>query len=89
MSVVSDSIDIITAQASTLDTLVSDFRAAKAAIDAAELAIRKAQPTANHHASAGRIRLAYYAHALMVEPSIAGRKTVAELATQAWAGVQA
>ncbi len=46
MSVVSDNIAIITAQAATLDTLV-------------------------------------------IEPSIEGRKTVAEFATSSWAGVAA
>lgn len=87
MSVVSDNIAIITAQAATLDTLVSDFRAAKAAIDAAEAEIRKAQPAGGHDAHSGRIRLANYAHALLVEPSIEGRRTVVELATSAWAAV--
>lgn len=87
MSVVSDNIAIITAQAATLDTLIADFRAAKAAIDAAELAIRKAQPAGGHDVILGRTRLANVAHALMLEPSVEERKTVATLATDAWAGV--
>ncbi|WP_425906809.1 hypothetical protein [Nitrobacter sp. TKz-YC02] len=70
-----------------MDTLVSDFRAARAIIDAAETEIRKAQPAGGHDAHSGRIRLANYAHALMVEPILEGSKTVATLATDAWAGV--
>ncbi len=89
MASVSENIAVIVAQAEILDGLIADFRAAKAAIDAAELAIRKAQPAEGHDVILGRARLAYYAHALMIEPSIEGRKTVAELATSGWAGVSA
>jgi hypothetical protein len=87
MSVVSDNIAIITAQAATLDTLITDFQTAKAAIEAAELAIRKEQPNANHAAHAGRIRLAEYARALMGDPNLNGGQSVASLATAAWTGV--
>jgi hypothetical protein len=87
MPTVQENIATITAKAAELDTLVADFRAAKAAIDAAELEIRKAQPFEGHETISGRIRLAFYDHALMVEPSLEGRKTVAALASQAWAGI--
>lgn len=87
MATVSENIETINTQAAILDGLVSDFRAAKAVIDAAEKDIRQAQLGSNHDAIAGRARLAFYAHALMVEPSIVGRKTVAELASAAWDGV--
>jgi hypothetical protein len=87
MSVVSDNIDIINTQAAALDTLIASFRTAKAAIDAAELAIRQAQPNANHEAHAGRIRLAQYAHMLMVDPNLNGGQSVADLASAAFDGV--
>lgn len=87
MATVSENIATITAKAAELDTMIADFRAAKAIIEAAELEIRKAQPFGGHDTYAGRVRLAHYAHALMVEPSIEGRKTVEALATDAWAGV--
>lgn len=83
MSVTTD-IAAITAQAATLDTLVTNYLAAKAACDAAELSIRQAQPYANHHAVAGRIRLAEHAIARMRNPSL---PTCAALAASAWAGV--
>ncbi|WP_347265340.1 hypothetical protein [Nitrobacter sp.] len=87
MATVSENIATITAKAAELDTLVSDFRAAKAAIDTAESEIRKAQPFEGHDTISGRVRLALYAHALMVAPSLEGRKTVAALAMDAWSGV--
>lgn len=87
MATVSENIATITTKAAELDTLVAQFRAAKAAIDAAETEIRKAQPFEGHEATAGRIRLALYAHALMVEPATDGRKSVETLASEAWAGV--
>jgi hypothetical protein len=87
MPTVQENIATITAKATELDTLIADFRAAKAMIDAAETAIRKAEPFEGHETIAGRIRLAHYAHALMVSPNLEGRKTVAALAADAWAGV--
>jgi len=87
MATTAENIATITAKAAELDTLVAQFRAAKAIIDAAELEIRKAQPTASHEAHPGRVRLALYAHGLMVEPNLNGGKTVAAFASEAWAGV--
>lgn len=87
MATVSQNIATIAAQAAILDGLVADFRAAKALIDEAEKEIRMAQPGANHDCIGGRVRLALYAHRLMAEPSIDGSKTVAQLASDAWAGV--
>ena len=87
MATVSQNIATIAAQAAILDGIVADFRAAKTLIDAAESEIRMAQPGANHDCIDGRIRLAFYATRLMTEPSITGRKTVAQLASDAWAGV--
>lgn len=87
MATVSQNIATIINQAEILDDLVSQFRSAAAIIIAAETEIRKSHPGANSEAVGGRIRLAYYAHALMVEPSIAGRQSVAALASSAWSGV--
>lgn len=87
MATVTQNIATITAQAAVLDTLVSQFLAARALIDAAELEIRQSQPAANHHARAGRIRLAEYARSLMGNPNLNGGQTVAALASAAWAGV--
>jgi len=87
MATVTQNISTIVTQAAVLDTLVAQFRAAKAIIDVAESEIRQAQPGGGHDARAGRIRLAYYAHALMVEPSITGRQSVASMASDAWTGV--
>ncbi|WOH68659.1 hypothetical protein [Bradyrhizobium sp. BWA-3-5] len=87
MATVAQNITTITTQAAVLDSLVTQFLAAKALIDTAENEIRQAQPTANHHARAGRIRLALYAHALMGNPGLNGGKTVAALAAEAWTGV--
>ena len=86
MATTSQNIATIIEQAEVLDALISQFRAAKATIDAAELEIRKAQPGV-HEAHAGRNRLALYAHARMVEPNLNGGKTVAAHASDSWAGV--
>lgn len=83
MTVTTD-IATITAQAGTLDTLVANYLAAKAAVDAAELSIRQAQPSANHGAIAGRIRLAEHAINRMRNPSL---PTCAAFAASAWSGV--
>jgi hypothetical protein len=87
MATVLQNTSTINAQAAVLDKLVAQFHAAKAIIDAAETEIRKAQPNANHDARPGRVRLALYAHALMVSPNLNDGKTVAELAAEAWDGV--
>lgn len=87
MATVSANIATIQAQAAVLDTLIGQFAAAKALIDAAELEIRQTQPGANHPQRAGRIRLAEYAISRMANPSHNGGKTLATLATEAWTGV--
>jgi hypothetical protein len=85
MATVAQNIATINTQAAVLDTLVTQFLAAKAIIDAAETEIRTARPGANHEANAGRVRLAHYAIARMADGS-AG-KTCAQLASEAWTGV--
>ena len=87
MATVSENIATIAAKAAELDTVVAQYLAAKAIIDAAETEIRQAQPNANHDTRAGRIRLAEYARALMGNPNLNGGKTVATLASEAWTGV--
>lgn len=87
MATIAQNITTINTQAAVLDSLVTQFLAAKAIIDAAENEIRQAQPNANHHARAGRVRLAEYARSLMGNPSLNGGQTVAALATSAWSGV--
>lgn len=85
MATVSANIATIQAQSAVLDTLIGQFNAAKALIEAAENEIRQAQPFANHETRAGRIRLAEYARSKMGDASLT--KTVATLATEAWSGV--
>lgn len=87
MATVPQNITIIQTQAAVLDTLVTNFLAAKALIDQAETEIRAAQPGANHEARAGRVRLAEYAIARTRDQSANGGKTCATLASEAWAGV--
>jgi hypothetical protein len=87
MATPAENIATITAKAAELDDLVTQFRAARAIIDAAETEIRKAQPNANHEMVSGRVRLALYAHARMVDPIVNNGKTVAALSAEAWSGV--
>ncbi|MGM4915893.1 hypothetical protein [Tardiphaga sp. 813_E8_N1_3] len=87
MATVAANIATIVNQAAALDTLVTQFRAAKAIIEAAELEIRQAQPNANHDTRAGRIRLADYAVGRMTDQSQFNGPTVASFAASAWAGV--
>jgi hypothetical protein len=75
----------IVAKAAEIDDLVSDFRAAKAIIDAAEFEIRQALPSEPMDAIAGRARLADYGHALMVKPSLDGIPSTEATANNAWA----
>jgi len=85
MATISENIAIIQAKAAELDALVDQFRAAKGVIDAAEAEIRHLRGGAV--AKAGQERLADYAHALMVKPSITADSTVAQTAATAWEGV--
>lgn len=87
MATVAQNLTTINTQAAVLDTLVTQFLAAKALIDAAETEIRQAQPNANHHARAGRVSLAQYAVNRMISPNANGGQTVAALASSAWTGV--
>lgn len=75
----------IVAKAAEIDSLVSQFREAKAIIDAAEFEIRTAMPAEPMDAIAGRARLADYGHSLMVRPSIEGMPSTEATATAAWA----
>jgi hypothetical protein len=84
MPIPSENAATIVAKAAEIDDLVSQFRAAKAVIDAAELEIRKALPAENFDIS-GRQRLADYGHSLMVRPSIEGAASTEAAATAAWA----
>lgn len=86
MATVAANIATIQAQAAVLDSLVTQFKAAKALIDAAELDIRQQRLAANHDAISGRVRLAMYGHALMIS-NLNGGKSCATLASEAWAGV--
>lgn len=87
MASVNENIEVILEQAEILDQLVADFRASAALIAAAEDEIRKARPGKNDEMIAGRIRLAYFAHARMVAPDISSGPSVTERATEAWSGV--
>jgi hypothetical protein len=87
MATVAQNITTINTQAAVLDTLVTQFLAAKAIIEAAEKEIRVTQPGANHEARAGRVRLAEYARSLMGDPGLNGGQTVAAHASAAWTGV--
>jgi hypothetical protein len=85
MATIAANIATIQAQAAVLDTLIGQFAAAKALIDAAELDIAQQQPFGGHDVRVGRRRLAEYARSKMGDASFT--KTVATLASEAWAGV--
>ena len=85
MATIAANIATIQAQAAVLDTLIGQFAAAKALIDAAELDIAQQQPFAAHDVRVGRRRLAEYARSKMGDASFT--QTVAALAASAWAGV--
>lgn len=84
MATIAENIATIQAKAVELDALVDQFRAAKGVIDAAEAEIRHERGSVV--AKAGQERLADYAHALMVKPSITADSTVAQVAVTAWEG---
>lgn len=85
MATIEENKAIIQAKAVELDALVAQFRAAKAVTDEAEREIRHLRGGAV--AKSGQERLADYAHALMMKPSIDSDSTVAQVAAEAWAGV--
>ncbi|RUU85562.1 hypothetical protein EOB59_31755 [Mesorhizobium sp. M7A.F.Ca.MR.176.00.0.0] len=86
MADIASNIETIQSKAAELDGLVTQVRAAKAVIDAAEAEIRKLRPV-SEPSRAYQERLALVALDAMAKPSIAGDKTVTELAAIAWAGV--
>ena len=71
------------ADSTTLDAIIAQFRAIKADIDAREAEIQRALP-GRVMAKAGQARLAEYAASLMVKPGIEGDQSVAALAAAAW-----
>ncbi|ESZ17724.1 hypothetical protein X735_11220 [Mesorhizobium sp. L2C085B000] len=85
MANIATNIATIQTKAAEIDTLIGQFRAAKTAIEAAELEIKKLRPWATPLAH--QERLAMSALDAMAKPSIVGDKTIAELAAAAWAGV--
>ncbi|TGQ15872.1 hypothetical protein [Mesorhizobium sp. M00.F.Ca.ET.217.01.1.1] len=86
MADIATNIATIQAKAAELDALIVQVRAAKAAIEAAEAEIRRLRP-ASETSRAYQERLTLVALDQMVKPSIAGDKSIAELAAAAWAGV--
>jgi hypothetical protein len=86
MATIAENIDTIKNTAADLDTIIADFRAAKATIDAAEAEIRQARPSSDP-SRAYQERLALVAIDAMGKPSVANDKTIAQLADEAWDGV--
>ncbi|MER9212383.1 hypothetical protein NKI54_09945 [Mesorhizobium sp. M0663] len=86
MADIATNIATIQAKAAELDALIGQVRAAKAVIEAAEAEIRQLRPKSDP-SRAYQERLALVALDAIGKPSIAGEKTIAELAAAAWAGV--
>ncbi|ESX70661.1 MULTISPECIES: hypothetical protein [unclassified Mesorhizobium] len=86
MTDIATNIATIQTKAAELDTLIGQVRAAKAAVDAAEAEIRQQRPV-SEPSRAYQERLALVAFDQMGKPSIAGDRTIAALAADAWAGV--
>lgn len=86
MATIAANIATIQTKAAELDALIVQVRAAKAAIEAAEAEIRRLRPV-SEPSRAYQERLALVALDAMGKPSIAGDKTLADLAAAAWAGV--
>ncbi|MES0016152.1 hypothetical protein [Mesorhizobium sp. M0036] len=86
MASIATNIATIQTKAVELDTLIGQVRAAKAVIEAAEAEIRQLRPKSDP-SRAYQERLALVALDAIGKPSIAGDKTIAELAAAAWAGV--
>lgn len=86
MADIAENIETIQRKAAELDVLINQFRAAKAAIDAAETAIRRSRPFSDP-SRAYQQRLALVALDAMGRPSVKGEATIAELALDAWKGV--
>lgn len=86
MADIATNIATIQTKAAELDTLIGQFRAAKATIDAAEAEIRKQRPV-SEPSRAYQDRLALLTLDAMAKPSIVGDKSMAELAAAAWEGV--
>ncbi|MES0042622.1 hypothetical protein [Mesorhizobium sp. M0091] len=86
MANIATNIATIQTKAAELDTLIGQVRAAKAVIEAAEAEIRQLRPK-SEPSKAYQERLALMALDAIGKPSIAGDKSIAELAAAAWAGV--
>lgn len=89
MATVSQHAANIVALAEQADSLVSQFRALMASIEAEEQALHREAITNGpfvQDAIAGRRRLGSYAHALILQPE-GSTPTVTELATSAWSAV--
>ncbi|RWO35675.1 MAG: hypothetical protein EOS08_03500 [Mesorhizobium sp.] len=86
MADIATNIATIQTKAAELDALVIQVRAAKAVIEAAEAEIRQLRPKSDP-SKAYQERLSLVALDAMGKPSIAGDKSIAELAAAAWAGV--
>lgn len=83
MADIATNIATIQARAAEIDTLISQFRAAKSVIDQAEREIRQSRP-ASEPSRAYQERLALVALDAMAKPSIADDMTIAGLASAAW-----
>lgn len=86
MATIAENIAAIQAKAADLDTLIIQFRAAKAEIDAAEAEIRQLRPVSDP-SRAYQERLGLVALDAMSKPSTDGTPTIADLAVSAWEGV--
>ncbi|TGV90032.1 hypothetical protein EN801_020465 [Mesorhizobium sp. M00.F.Ca.ET.158.01.1.1] len=86
MATIAANIATIQTKAVELDALIIQVRAAKAAIEAAETEIRQLRPK-SEPSRAYQERLALVALDQMGKPSIAGDRSIADLAASAWAGV--
>ncbi|MER9450111.1 hypothetical protein [Mesorhizobium sp. M0254] len=86
MANIATNIATIQTKAAEMDALIGQVRAAKAIIEAAEAEIRQMRPK-SEPTKAYQERLALMALDAMGKPSIAGDRTMAELAASAWAGV--
>lgn len=86
MADLATNIATIQTKAAELDVLIGQFRAVKAAVEAAEAEIRQLRPVSDVP-RAYQERLALVALDAMGKVSIANDKTIAELAASAWEGV--
>lgn len=86
MATIAENIETIQLKAAEMDTLITQFRTAKAEIDVAEAEIRQLRPV-SEPSRAYQERLAFVALDAMGKPSTDGEATIAALAAAAWTGV--